>query len=473
MLAAASTHHGIGISQATWSRQQAARPARRLVVAAEAGSGGSGGKTSSDPNPGLGLKAVWHGAEALGNVIGAQQQLAGSRKRSSSSAAAAGSTGLTREQAIAAIKADYSQNYFVSGTGDLAAYAPDCYFADPFAGFSGTQRFKSNVSNLGSLLQDIQLDITGWSETESELVTKWRFSAILDLPWRPRLAAAGGTTHVFDEDNRVVKHVESWDVDPARVVRSLLKPSAKVPTTFAEVLCQSLHDGDLTGAWFCFSSGVLKAAGAASIALLLLHIIRGEGQGEGSTPNLYSLHASEWQQQHYLLSVAARRAAAEAEAEAGVGDRYAPIEPLAAGDAYEAPNRTSRPRAMTLSEDEEAAAVQLHCAQCGPLSEPDFYEGSTDVSLDNQLVLRSTWLCSGASSLADMRQRLEERIRFLADLERDGWELMEAVDDEYACLHNRQPKPRGERRLAEAWEIVERWEEGVEWERWPGPSRSY
>lgn len=122
------------------------------------------------------------------------------------------------------------------------------------------QRFKNNVSNLGSLLQDIQLvraqggmaagqgserlppsllipggvmcsiqcmhgrqplaqprlslpqptytcpapaaspqDITGWSEGENELVTKWRFSAILDLPWRPRLAAAGGTTHVFDE----------------------------------------------------------------------------------------------------------------------------------------------------------------------------------------------------------------------------------------------------------------------------------
>ena len=26
----------------------------------------------------------------------------------------------------------------------------------------------------------------------------------------------------------MVKHIESWDVDPARVVRSLLKPSAKV-----------------------------------------------------------------------------------------------------------------------------------------------------------------------------------------------------------------------------------------------------
>ncbi|KAI7841313.1 hypothetical protein COHA_004932 [Chlorella ohadii] len=281
MLAVAPTQHAACSPQAMWSsRQRTARPVR-LVVAAQAAGGGSSetSSSSSDPNPGLGLKAVWHGAEALGNVIGAQQQLAGGSKRSSSASAAAGGARLTREQAIAAIKEDYSKNYFVSGAGDLAAYTPDCYFADPFAGFSGTQRFKNNVSNLGSLMQDIQLDITGWAEGERELVTKWRFSAILDLPWRPRLAAAGGTTHVFDEDNRVVKHIESWDVDPARVVRSLLKPSAKVPTTFAEVLCQSLHDGDLTGVWFCFSSGVLKAAGVSSIALLLLHILRGEGQG--------------------------------------------------------------------------------------------------------------------------------------------------------------------------------------------------
>lgn len=47
---------------------------------------------------------------------------------------------------------------------------------------------------------------------------------------------------------------------------------------------------------------------------------------DGATPNLYSLHASEWQQQHYLLSVAARQAAAEVEAEAGVGDRFVPVE---------------------------------------------------------------------------------------------------------------------------------------------------
>ncbi len=51
--------------------------------------------------------------------------------------------------------------------------------------------------------EDIKLDVTGWEEKETELETEWRFSALLSLPWRPRLAASGGTTHVFDQ---VVTH---------------------------------------------------------------------------------------------------------------------------------------------------------------------------------------------------------------------------------------------------------------------------
>ena len=47
--------------------------------------------------------------------------------------------------------------------------------------------------------QDIKLDIYDWKEAEGELETKWRVSGIVQLPWRPLLAAAGGTTHVFSK----------------------------------------------------------------------------------------------------------------------------------------------------------------------------------------------------------------------------------------------------------------------------------
>lgn len=35
----------------------------------------------------------------------------------------------------------------------MAAYDPQCLFADPFAGFNGVERFQRNVSNLGGLMQ--------------------------------------------------------------------------------------------------------------------------------------------------------------------------------------------------------------------------------------------------------------------------------------------------------------------------------
>lgn len=46
--------------------------------------------------------------------------------------------------------------------------------------------------------EDIQLDLLDFKEEEDEVLTKWKFNALLQLPWKPRLAAAGGTKHVLD-----------------------------------------------------------------------------------------------------------------------------------------------------------------------------------------------------------------------------------------------------------------------------------
>jgi hypothetical protein len=213
------------------------------------------------------------GAEILGNVVGAAK---GTQPSTSTSGR---QQGLSREKAIESIRKDYDVSYFVSGQGDLSAYDPDCRFADPFASFRGTERFQRNVGNLGGMLQDVQLDISEFSETaDGNLKTKWRFSAILDLPWKPRLAAAGGTLHILDPNtNLVVEHIESWDVKPAAVVKTLLKPSAKIPTSNWDVLFNSIHDGDLTGIWLASSSNVIKLTGAVVALSLALKLLTGSG----------------------------------------------------------------------------------------------------------------------------------------------------------------------------------------------------
>ncbi len=82
------------------------------------------------------------------------------------------------------------------------------------------------MSNLGGLMTDVRLEITTWDDSDAtRLQTGWRFACTLTLPWRPRLAAAGGTTHVFDPaTGRVVQHIERWDIEPAVVVRQLFTP---------------------------------------------------------------------------------------------------------------------------------------------------------------------------------------------------------------------------------------------------------
>lgn len=64
--------------------------------------------TQKGDAPGLGLKAAWYGAEQLGNIIGAFNQRA-------PTAAPTQPATMSRADAVAAIRADYDENYFVSG----------------------------------------------------------------------------------------------------------------------------------------------------------------------------------------------------------------------------------------------------------------------------------------------------------------------------------------------------------------------
>ncbi|KAG2443128.1 hypothetical protein HYH02_009539 [Chlamydomonas schloesseri] len=262
---------------------------RRQRVTTRAQQGGDGPSTSgrgatapdgaTDPNVGAGLKAVWYGAETFGKLVSLTR---GQQQPQQPQQAAAGGKVMSREEILASIRADYDQQYFVRGVGDMAAYAPDCVFADPFVSFSGTSRFKQNVSNLGGLMSDIKLDVYDWQEGDNTLTTRWRFSCLLDLPWRPRLAAAGGTTHVIDPARGlVVRHEERWEVEPEKVVAQLFTPAAKVPSNAWETFLLSASAGDVQGMWLVLNPLFLKAAAALLAASFAVSLVNG---GEGLLP---------------------------------------------------------------------------------------------------------------------------------------------------------------------------------------------
>ncbi|KAG1666296.1 hypothetical protein FOA52_004777 [Chlamydomonas sp. UWO 241] len=245
------------------------------------------GPSPSGQETSAGLKAVWYGAEVFGKLVGG--------KSAAAAPAAPAGAKMTREEIMASLRDDYSTNYFVSGKGDMVAYDEECVFSDPFVAFPGVARFKQNVGNLGGMMRDVKLtSTTGRTRAgvhrmdgrlpQGAVVTKWRFSCVLDLPWRPLLAAAGSTTHVIDADaGRVVKHIEAWDVDPKRVVAQLFKPSAKIPTNQAETFFLAASDGDASGMWFSLTPILFKLSVPVCLLSLVVRLAGGDGlPGDGA-----------------------------------------------------------------------------------------------------------------------------------------------------------------------------------------------
>ena len=89
-----------------------------------------------------------------------------------------------------------------------------------------------------------------------------------------------GAHHVGvpQDTGKVVKHIEAWDVEPGAVVRSLIRPSARMPTTPWEAFFSALDAGDPKGAWLAASRPLAKYYALPVVALsLLAKLLTGQG----------------------------------------------------------------------------------------------------------------------------------------------------------------------------------------------------
>eukprot|EP00898_Chlorokybus_atmophyticus_P008331 jgi/Chlat1/849/Chrsp104S01195 len=212
-------------------RERVGHAQGRTMVTMMAGEPERAGKGLSkrnpkDSDPSLFVKASWYAAELFGQVASL-----GREKQPEEASTSAPERMYSRQEVVAALRKDYDRNYFVTGDMSLDVYSEDCEFADPFVSFRGRERFQRNVSNLGRFMENIKLDVVDWQETQDQVVSRWRFRCTLGLPWRPTLAASGGTTHIFDQaTNQIVRHVERWDISPVDGLRQLFKPG-RTPKT--------------------------------------------------------------------------------------------------------------------------------------------------------------------------------------------------------------------------------------------------
>uniref|UniRef100_A0A452ZEZ3 Uncharacterized protein n=1 Tax=Aegilops tauschii subsp. strangulata TaxID=200361 RepID=A0A452ZEZ3_AEGTS len=129
------------------------------------------------------------------------------------------------EEVVAVLEADYRRAYFLTGNFTLDIYAEDCLFEDPTIKFRGRSRYSQNLDLLVPFFDSPSLQLEnidkGLRVDTKFIIATWTLRTYLKLPWRPLIAIRGNTTYDLDEEYKVVRHAESWDVSPLEAIGQL------------------------------------------------------------------------------------------------------------------------------------------------------------------------------------------------------------------------------------------------------------
>lgn len=140
------------------------------------------------------------------------------------------------QSVLNAIKDDFDQAYFVTGVLTEAAYDDDCYFADPTVNFTGRDLWKANLQLLVPFLVDPSIELYSLRQLETPpeepmvIFAEWRLKTGLNLFWKPYIDVLGDTTYTlaYPDSNRVVKHVERWNIDGVEALKMVLLPGRRM-----------------------------------------------------------------------------------------------------------------------------------------------------------------------------------------------------------------------------------------------------
>lgn len=85
--------------------------------------------------------------------------------------------------------------------------------------------------------------------------------------------------------------------------------------------------------------------------------------------------------------------------------------------------------------EEEHDCTDSNCDDDEYSSDETYESDEEDLDDDeNACILRGKWIYDGSKTIDEMVQSLEREIVLLRDLERDGWKVLDVVDDDYARL---------------------------------------
>ncbi|KAL3649720.1 hypothetical protein CASFOL_006123 [Castilleja foliolosa] len=130
---------------------------------------------------------------------------------------------------LSVIKSDYEKAYFVTGLFTSAIYAEDCTFEDPTIKFQGTELYARNLRLLTPFFDNPSIHLikieTGIDSEKEFIVGSWRLRTFLKLPWKPLISIDGNTTYDLNEEFRIVRHVEGWNISALEAIVQIFTPS--------------------------------------------------------------------------------------------------------------------------------------------------------------------------------------------------------------------------------------------------------
>jgi hypothetical protein len=102
-------------------------------------------------------------------------------------------------------------------------YAENVYFQDPINEFRGIKRYREMIGFMATWFQEIKMDVHSIDRQGDRIETRWTLHWTTPLPWHPRIAIPGKSELTLDSSDRVLSHIDTWDISKLDVIRQHLK----------------------------------------------------------------------------------------------------------------------------------------------------------------------------------------------------------------------------------------------------------
>ncbi|ERN20370.1 hypothetical protein AMTRI_Chr03g140310 [Amborella trichopoda] len=127
------------------------------------------------------------------------------------------------------LQSDFEKSYFVTGNMTVAIYAENCTFEDPTIRFHGRDLYKRNLELLVPFFDEPSLILHNIEKAvgceTGRIVASWKLRTYLKLPWRPLVSVEGMTVYDLNDDFKIVKHAESWNISALDAIAQLFTSS--------------------------------------------------------------------------------------------------------------------------------------------------------------------------------------------------------------------------------------------------------